>query len=72
MHDAFEGASSWTSIAEGLVGTGAKTFGVDTHLYQLFTDADNALTQAQHITKACGWASDLTGANQIMPTYVGE
>lgn len=69
MHDAFQGASSWTSIAKGL---GGKTFGVDTHLYQLFVDSDNKLTQSQHITEACGWASNLASANSIMPTYVGE
>ncbi|PVH76801.1 glycoside hydrolase family 5 protein [Cadophora sp. DSE1049] len=72
MHDAFEGAGAWADVAEKLNGDGAKTFGVDTHLYQLFTDADNALTQAEHITTACGWAQNLASANAIMPTYIGE
>jgi len=72
MHDAFEGALAWTSVAEGLINGGAKTFGVDSHLYQLYSDSDNALTQAQHITEACGWAANLATANAVMPTYVGE
>ncbi|KAH7393608.1 putative glucan 1,3-beta-glucosidase [Cadophora sp. MPI-SDFR-AT-0126] len=72
MHDAFEGAGAWTDVAEKLIGDRSKTFGVDSHLYQLFTDADNALTQAEHITMACGWAQNLASANAIMPTYVGE
>lgn len=72
MHDAFEGPLAWTEIATGLIGSGPKTFGIDTHLYQLYTDSDNALTQSQHITEACGWATNLTAANAIMPTYVGE
>ena len=74
MHDAFQGPLAWTSIAQGLLSDvqGAKTFGVDTHLYQVFSDSDNALTQAQHITEACGWAANLATANLVMPTYVGE
>jgi glucan 1,3-beta-glucosidase len=72
MHDAFEGASQWLTVAKGLLGTGPKTFGVDSHLYQLYTDADNKLTQSQHITTACGWAAQLAIGNAIMPTYVGE
>lgn len=72
MHDAFQGPEPWMDIASGLVGGGKKTFGIDTHLYQLYTDADNLLTQAQHITTACAWSSSLSAANAIMPTYVGE
>lgn len=70
MHDAFEGPLAWTSVAESLPPTGQ--FAIDTHLYQLFTNADNALTQAQHITKACSWASSLAAAKAVMPTFVGE
>ncbi|KUJ19956.1 putative glucan 1,3-beta-glucosidase [Mollisia scopiformis] len=72
MHDAFQGATAWTNVASTLIGDGKKTFGIDTHLYQLYTDADNALTQAEHITEACNWATDLALANAVMPTYVGE
>jgi glucan 1,3-beta-glucosidase len=72
MHDSFEGAQAWTSVAEGLINGGPKTFGIDSHLYQLFSDSDNNLNQAQHITEACGWAANLAAANAIMPTYVGE
>ncbi|KAL5319971.1 hypothetical protein ACEPPN_013030 [Leptodophora sp. 'Broadleaf-Isolate-01'] len=72
MHDAFQGAGAWTDVAQKLISDGPKTFGVDMHLYQLFSDADNALTQAEHITTACGWADNLASANAVMPTYVGE
>jgi glucan 1,3-beta-glucosidase len=72
MHDAFQGAESWVDVAKDLIGAGEKTFGIDTHLYQLYTDADNALTQAEHIAEACGWATDLAIGNTVMPTYVGE
>jgi glucan 1,3-beta-glucosidase len=69
MHDAFQGALAWTDVARAL---GNASFAMDSHMYQLFVDADNTLTQAQHITKACSWASNLSAANSIMPTFVGE
>ncbi|RDW89540.1 hypothetical protein BP6252_01572 [Coleophoma cylindrospora] len=72
MHDGFMGPLSWTSTAEALSNGRDKTFGIDTHLYQLYTDADNALTQQGHIDEACGWGKNLSIANANMPTYVGE
>jgi glucan 1,3-beta-glucosidase len=71
MHDAFKGVTSWTDIGKS-VNTQGRTFGVDTHMYQLFSDSDNALTQSQHITKACGWGAELATANTVLPAYVGE
>ncbi|KAI6716346.1 glucan 1:3-beta-glucosidase I/II [Diplocarpon mali] len=73
MHDAFETAGSWTDIAKELNGESeVKTFGVDEHFYQIFTDTYNTFSQDQHVQAACSWASDLAAANKIMPTYVGE
>jgi glucan 1,3-beta-glucosidase len=76
MHDAFQTPLAWMDIGEALIGDvlsgGKKTFGIDTHLYQLYTDTENTYTQAQHITEACGWESVLAPANAVMPTYVGE
>jgi glucan 1,3-beta-glucosidase len=72
MHDAFETPLAWMSIGEALIDGGKRTFGVDTHLYQLYTDTENTYTQAQHITEACGWAANLATANAVIPTYVGE
>lgn len=71
MHDAFQGVTSWTDIGKSL-NTEGRTFGVDTHMYQLYSDSDNALTQAQHITKACGWGTELATANAVLPAYAGE
>lgn len=69
MHDGFEGATEWIDVAKDL---GGNAFAVDSHLYQVFTDAYNLLNQAEHITAACAWAVDLKTANLVMPTYVGE
>jgi len=68
-HDSFQGTTTFTPLAKKL---DAKDFGVDAHQYQLYTDADNTLTQAQHIAKACGWAKDLQTTKAAMPVYIGE
>ena len=73
MHDGFRGPLAWTSTAKTLDKVHDKpTFGVDTHMYQVYGEYDNQLTQEQHIEKTCGWASELRSANYVMPTYVGE
>ncbi|TVY49859.1 Glucan 1,3-beta-glucosidase [Lachnellula occidentalis] len=72
MHDAYAGIDSWIPTAQSIIGKGPKTFAMDTHLYQLYTAADNALDQPQHITKVCGWADTLSASNTVVPTYVGE
>jgi len=73
MHDGFRGPLSWISVAKKLNAVGMKpTFGVDTHLYQVYGDYDNQLTQEGHISRACNWSNSLATANAIMPTYVGE
>jgi glucan 1,3-beta-glucosidase len=66
-HDSFRGPKNFIDI-----GTGLKTFGVDQHNYQLYTDEDKAMNQQQHIAKACGWASDLAETKASIPVIVGE
>lgn len=70
MHDAFEGPSKWTDVSTQLSPQGA--FGIDTHRYQVFRKQDKALNQPEHIAKACSLATDLSAANAIAPTFVGE
>lgn len=70
MHDAFQGPAVWESTVAS--ANANKKFGIDTHMYQLYSDADNALNQAEHITKACGWASELSVVNDKFPVYAGE
>lgn len=73
MHDGFRGPPAWISVAKELNAEDDKpAFGIDTHLYQVYGEEDNMLTQKQHIQKACSWASSLKYGNKIMPTYVGE
>lgn len=70
MHDAFRGPNSWTDTATSLGPRGA--FGIDTHIYQVFSDEEKTLDQAAHISRACGKSQDLSSANAIAPTFVGE
>jgi glucan 1,3-beta-glucosidase len=73
-HDSFQGPTAFAPVARALgpAAAAARDFAVDTHNYQLYTDADNALTQAEHIRKACAWAADLRAARASLPVYVGE
>lgn len=70
MHDTFMGPNSWTDTATSLGPRGA--FGIDTHIYQVFSDEEKALDQRAHISRACGKSQDLGSANAIAPTFVGE
>ena len=73
-HDGFEtAADNWMSVPSQLnVSDSNKNFHIDTHLYQLYNDAFNAMNQDQHIQAACGWAADLAAANPTIPIFVGE
>ena len=70
MHDAFEGPADWTSWASSEGPRGQA--GIDTHMYQTLTAADNALTQDQHIQTACSRGIALASVNEQAPFFVGE
>ena len=76
MHDGFMGPSQWEDVGEAVNGNAsiaAAKFAIDTHLYQNQVDSDKTLTQADHITKACGWTqSQLLPPLSPLPVYVGE
>jgi len=67
IHDAFQPLSFWTGFMqppnwEGVI--------LDTHIYQMFSDADNHLSQTQHIQNACSRGPGLSTAP--LWTVVGE
>jgi len=67
IHDAFQGLSTWNGFMpypsfEGVI--------LDTHRYQIFSVAENQLTNAQHIQRACDSRSDL--ATSQLWVVVGE
>ncbi|KAJ3564549.1 hypothetical protein NP233_g8229 [Leucocoprinus birnbaumii] len=67
IHDAFQPLSFWNGFMqppnwEGVI--------LDTHIYQMFSDSDNHLSQQQHIQNACSRGSGLSTAP--LWTVVGE
>jgi aryl-phospho-beta-D-glucosidase BglC (GH1 family) len=44
---------------------------MDTHIYQVFSNDEVAMTQAQHISAACGKQSSLSSFNGHLWTIVG-
>jgi len=67
IHDAFQPLTSWNDFMpppdfQGVI--------LDTHIYQMFSDAGNHLTFAQHISQACSEASAI--AASALWTVAGE
>jgi len=60
IHDAFQPLSFWDGFMpppnwQGVI--------LDTHIYQMFSDSDNQLTNAQHISLACSQGSSLPSSS---------
>ncbi|KAI9775054.1 MAG: exo-1,3-beta-glucanase [Candelina submexicana] len=72
MHDTFLSPAYFEGVPKQVGTESSRLFGVDTHLYQKYSDSDKKLNQAQHIQKACGWGSDLGKAKSVLPVFVGE
>ncbi len=72
MHDSFLSTNYFQDIPQQVGTTSNRLFGVDTHLYQKYSDEDKKLNQAQHIQKACGWGAGLAKDKSIYPVFVGE
>lgn len=70
IHDAFQPLSYWDGWQQGPNYQGVA---MDTHIYQMFSDAGVAMSNSQHISTACNEAGDLEGfnANELL-TIVGE
>ncbi|KAF8910117.1 glycoside hydrolase family 5 protein [Gymnopilus junonius] len=67
IHDAFQPLSYWDNFMPSPNWQGVF---IDTHIYQMFSDADNALSNSQHISTACDMESTL--ASSPLWTVVGE
>ncbi|KAF8886923.1 glycoside hydrolase family 5 protein [Infundibulicybe gibba] len=66
IHDAIQPLSSWN----GFVPPDWQGVAMDTHIYQIFSDAENAMSNANHIVSACGQRNILPGAG--LWVIVGE
>jgi len=58
IHDAFQPLSYWAGF---MAPPNYQGVAMDTHIYQVFSDADVAMTWPQHISAACGEQSTLSG-----------
>jgi glucan 1,3-beta-glucosidase len=73
MHDSFQPPENWSGVLSQLSNENGR-FAMDTHPYQLYTDADNALNQQQHIAKVKSTATTLLKPyrDAKIPIYAGE
>lgn len=71
MHDSFVPLSEWSDLPTTLSASYGQ-IGLDTHLYQVYSDSDLALDGPGHVQEACSYASSLQASNDILSTYVGE
>jgi glucan 1,3-beta-glucosidase len=69
IHDAFEDIQSyWNGFMNP--ASGVNDVILDTHIYQIFSDAEVAMKPCEHVQVACGQASSLAGTDKW--TIVGE
>ncbi|VDC03463.1 unnamed protein product [Peniophora sp. CBMAI 1063] len=70
IHDAFQGLPYWTNFMPAPAYQGVA---IDTHIYQVFSDAENARSQQQHIDSACANGAELASFNKNqLWSIVGE
>ncbi|CAL1694454.1 unnamed protein product [Somion occarium] len=67
LHDAFQPLSYWNGFQTAPNWQGVA---MDTHIYQMFSQAEVSRTNQQHISSACSHASDLSSFD--LWTIVGE
>ncbi|KAF4612219.1 hypothetical protein D9613_004238 [Agrocybe pediades] len=67
IHDAFQPAKYWQNFMPSPIFNNVL---IDTHIYQMFSDAENQRSDDEHIAQACAKASDITSSTLL--TVVGE
>lgn len=58
IHDAFQPLSYWQGFMTA--AGGYQGVAMDTHIYQMFTNALNAMSHSEHIQTACSYISELS------------
>ncbi|KAI0059440.1 glycoside hydrolase family 5 protein [Artomyces pyxidatus] len=69
LHDAFQPLSYWNGF---MPPPNYQGVAMDTHIYQMFSDSEVALSNSAHIQAACATQSTLGPFNQQLWTIVGE
>ena len=69
IHDAFQASTSyWNGFMN--TGSGTNNVALDTHIYQIFSDDQVAMSPAEHVSTACSQAANLAASDKW--TIVGE
>ena len=68
IHDAFQDLNYWSGFLNEAMH--ASSVMLDTHLYQVFSPGENAMTPSDHIAKACTFKNKLKSTDKW--TIVGE
>ncbi|KZV65190.1 glycoside hydrolase family 5 protein [Peniophora sp. CONT] len=67
IHDAFQGLAYWNNF---MPPSSYQGVAIDTHIYQVFSDAENARSQQDHINSACANGASLSSSQ--LWAIVGE
>ncbi|KAK7465452.1 hypothetical protein VKT23_005430 [Stygiomarasmius scandens] len=67
IHDAFQPLDSWQGF---MTPPDFQNVAMDKHIYQVFSDAENQMSENQHIQTACGYSQQLSSFD--LELYVGE
>ncbi|TFK56626.1 glycoside hydrolase family 5 protein [Heliocybe sulcata] len=65
LHDAFQTASYWNGF---MTAPDYQGVAMDTHIYTIFSDEEEAMTWPEHISTVCGKADDLSSFDLWMIT----
>ncbi|KAJ8084516.1 hypothetical protein AAF712_004336 [Marasmius tenuissimus] len=68
IHDAFQGVGYWNGF---MPSPEYQNYGLDKHIYQIFSDDENRRDDTEHLRVACNYASELTSAQDFL-VVVGE
>lgn len=68
IHDAFQPLENWNGF---MTGPGYEGSMLDTHIYQLYSVAQNRYSEAEHIAEACDSRNRLQSKDHL-PVVVGE
>jgi glucan 1,3-beta-glucosidase len=69
IHDAFQPLTTWANF---MPPPNFEGVALDTHIYQVFSDAENARSNQAHISNACANGANLAASNAHLWTIVGE
>ncbi|KAL0581059.1 hypothetical protein V5O48_000952 [Marasmius crinis-equi] len=68
IHDAFQGVKFWNGF---MPSPKYENYGLDKHIYQIFSNDEVSRNEAEHIRVACNYAEEITSAEDFF-VIIGE